>query len=116
MGIEKPVRHGRKGDGKKSRFMWYGNPYLHGTAHAGTEFITQTRNEIFNEMARRHLEPLGVRFFHSHGISRSRPEESWDGLHYLRGYAEWRGHVASTFIQAWLNELFAGCSLPPSKK
>ena len=28
------------------------NPYLFGTAHDGTEFITQGRNEQFNEVSK----------------------------------------------------------------
>ena len=50
--IKDAVVHGRAGDGQKTHYMWYGNPYLHGTAHGGTEFITQSRNERFNEIAR----------------------------------------------------------------
>ena len=31
---------------------WYGGPVFYGTAHAGTEFITQYRNEKFAKVAR----------------------------------------------------------------
>ena len=43
---------GRAGDNKKTHFMWYGNPYLHGAAHGGTEFISQGRNVRFNDIAK----------------------------------------------------------------
>ena len=42
-------------------------------------------------------------------MTQARYEESWDGLHFLSGYEEWRGHAASTFIQVWLNQLFDTC-------
>ena len=46
------LKNGREGDGKKTKMFWYGNPYIHGTAHEGTEHITQGRNRLFDEIAK----------------------------------------------------------------
>ena len=50
--MKNTIENGRLGDGKRTEFYWYGNPYLFGTAHDGTEFITQGRNEQFNEVSK----------------------------------------------------------------
>lgn len=42
-------------------------------------------------------------------ITQSRHSETFDGLHFLSGYEEWRGHVASTYVQVWLNQLLGSC-------
>jgi len=90
--------------------FWYSNPYFHGIAHPGNEYITQAKNEQYNNISKAILEPIGIRVFDAFEISKSRPSESWDGVHYLRGYERWNGHVASTYIQVWLNELFGTCT------
>jgi len=102
-------RNGRP-DGFKTDLYWYSNPYIFGAAHAGTEHITQGRNERFREIAIERASLLGFRPFDSFHITRARWEESWDGLHFLAGYEQWRGHVAATFVQAWLNELLGSCT------
>jgi len=99
-----------RSDGHKTRAYWYSNPYIFGAAHSGTEFITQGRNAAFSKMAREKVGAYGFRYFDSFHITQPRWEESWDGLHFLNGYLEWRGHTAATFIQAWLNELLGECT------
>ena len=52
-----------------------------------------------------------MKYFDNMDITQSRCEESWDGLHYLSvGNEVWTGHVGSTFVQRWLNELFGECT------
>mgnify|MGYP005999988733 CR=1 FL=1 len=43
--------NGREGGGKTTAY-WYGTPYIHGTAHAGSEHITQGRNVQFAQIAK----------------------------------------------------------------
>ena len=38
------------------RAYWYGQPFIHGTAHPGTEFLTQGRSEVFRDITREHLD------------------------------------------------------------
>ena len=71
-------------------------------------------NDLTPYISRSILEPKGVRYFDTNHISQCRPEESWDGLHYIRGYEQWNGHVAASYVQVWLNELFGDCTGPPS--
>jgi hypothetical protein len=33
------------------KMFWYGNPFVQGTAHPGTEYITQARNILYNKIA-----------------------------------------------------------------
>ena len=42
--------------GHRVRAYWYGQPYVHGTAHPGTEYLTQGRSDIFKEITKRHLD------------------------------------------------------------
>ena len=58
------------------------------------------------------LENAGINYVDFAHLTRTRWEESWDGLHYLRGYEYWTGHVAATYIQAWFNTIFGDCSGP----
>lgn len=51
MFVDSFVDYVKKSDENKSNsnpsIYWYSSPYLFGTAHAGTEFITQVRAENF---------------------------------------------------------------------
>ena len=94
------------------RCIWYGNPYIFAAAHDGTDFLTESRNERYKELTISEVEANGYVYYDPILITRSRPEGSWDGLHYLRGYEEWNGHVASNNIQLLLNLLFGDCKGP----
>jgi len=98
---------------QKIRGYWYANPFIHGTAHGGTEHITETRNSLYSALTKERVEKIGMAFLDPVLYTSMRPEESWDGLHYLRGYSQWNGHVAATVVQAFLNELFGECHRSP---
>jgi hypothetical protein len=66
--------------------------------------------EWSSHFEREELQGTRVKYFDNMDMSQSRPEDSYDGLHYLRGVESWSGHVASSFVQRWLNELFGECS------
>ena len=69
--------------------------------------INKTKNK------REIVEKIGMTFMDPVLYTSMRPEESWDGLHYLRGYSQWNGHVAATIVQSFLNELFGDCAGRP---
>lgn len=91
------------------RCIWYGNPYIVAAAHDGSDFLTESRNENFRQLTIAEVESNGYVYYDPTYMTRSRPEECWDGLHYLRGYEEWNGHVASNNVQVLLNLLFGDC-------
>jgi hypothetical protein len=56
------------------------------------------------------VEDVGFKYINTQEMTSSRPEESWDGLHYLRGTSRWNGHVSASIVQAFLNDLFGSCT------
>ena len=45
-------------EGGAIKLLWYGNPYFRGTAHEGTEHITQSRSALFNQITQYVMDSL----------------------------------------------------------
>ena len=104
-----------KPDQKISKKIWYGQPHVFGPAHPGTPHLTESRNRLFSEWARPHIEEMGFVYLDTSRMTLTRPEEAWDGLHFLRtGTAIWTGHVSASIGQLILNYVFEDCTSDPN--
>ena len=96
---------------KVKKMLWYGQPHVFGPAHEGTPHLTEARNRLFSEWARPLIEEMGFVYLDTDRMTASRPEEAWDGLHFLRtGTAIWTGHVSASIGQLILNYVFEDCT------
>jgi len=100
-------------DGHRVRAWWYGHPYVHGTAHPGTEYLTQGRNMLFRSITRDYLDGHAIPYIDPGPMTSCRWEESFDGLHYLLGTTHWNGHVTAMVMQTLLNEILGECQGRP---
>mmetsp|Transcript_1470 Transcript_1470/g.5210 ORF Transcript_1470/g.5210 Transcript_1470/m.5210 type:complete len:148 (+) Transcript_1470:912-1355(+) len=94
-------------DGRqRTRCIWYGQPYIVAPRADFTPYTTQTRNERYRDITKQKVERSGFTYFDTIPMTKGRPEETWDGLHYLRGQLTWAGHVTASVMQELLNEIY----------
>eukprot|EP00011_Vannellida_sp_DIVA3-517-6-12_P014504 CAMPEP_0114631684 /NCGR_PEP_ID=MMETSP0168-20121206/14543_1 /TAXON_ID=95228 ORGANISM="Vannella sp., Strain DIVA3 517/6/12" /NCGR_SAMPLE_ID=MMETSP0168 /ASSEMBLY_ACC=CAM_ASM_000044 /LENGTH=142 /DNA_ID=CAMNT_0001843265 /DNA_START=69 /DNA_END=499 /DNA_ORIENTATION=+ len=83
-----------------------GQPYIVAPRADFTPYTTQTRNERYRDITKQKVERSGFTYFDTIPMTKGRPEETWDGLHYLRGQLTWAGHVTASVMQELLNEIY----------
>jgi hypothetical protein len=106
-------QQGRMRSNKKRRAIWYSSPFIHSPSHPGTEELTCARTIQMDDYSISIVRDLGYKIIDTRPATASRPEASYDGLHYLLHIAAhklWFGDASCMLAHMALTILFSDCN------